>query len=156
MSYRNTLHHKTWYQSALCHFNYIPERAHVRLQFRLLSEHNNHTSGRPPDSRIWQEIKVISRCSVWCQPCVCVHTNRCGAGMTDNLSTKRFYLTHLSAVQFLLSQAALMTSLSGSDSTLLFTVSVYTPMYCMYIWVFNLTFEEISVLQYTVIVWYIA
>lgn len=138
---------------------YSRESAHVRLQFRLLSEHNNHTSGRPPDSRIWQEIKVISRCSVWCQPSVCVHTNRCGAGMTDNLSTKRFYLTHLSAVTaFLLSQAVLMTSVSGSDSTLLFTVSVYKPMYCMYIWVFNLAFEEISVLQlqYTVIVWYIA
>lgn len=67
--------------------------------------------------------------------CVCVHTNRCGAWMTDNLSTKSFYLTHLSAVTiFLLSEAALMVSLSGSGTTfIVYSMNIYSmdikPMY---------------------------
>lgn len=123
---------------------YSRESPHVRVQFTPLSEHDNRNSGCPPDSRIWQEIKVISRCSVWCQPSVCVHTNRCGARMTDNLSTKSFYLTHLSAVTiFLLLEAVLMTSLSGSDSTfIIYSVCVLymctKPMCCIYIWVYSI------------------
>lgn len=53
---------------------------------------------------------------------LCVHINRCGAQMTDNLSSKYFYSTHLSVVMTsLLSQQVL---LSATDNTVLFTLSV--------------------------------
>lgn len=57
----------------------------VRLQFAALSEHDKHNSCCPPNLLLWQEIKVPSRCSGWCQPSVCIYIHRCEAQMTDNL-----------------------------------------------------------------------
>lgn len=114
MKYNATMlpHTVPWNMMSICSLRcklHSWQDTNVRLQFTLLQEHDNHNSGCPPDSPIWQEIKVISRCSAWCQPSACVHTNRCGARMTDNLSTKSFYLTHLRALTtFLLSEAGLM------------------------------------------------
>lgn len=137
MPYHVTLYHKIWYQSALCHLNYPRESTHVRLQFTPLPEHDNRNSDCPPDSRIWQEIKVTSRCSGWCQPSGCVHINRCGARMTDNLSTKSFYPTHVRAVTiFLLSEAVLMTSLSRPNSTVIINSVCELNLCIMYIWVY--------------------
>lgn len=83
------------YPSALCHLSGIP---HIRLTFAPLRPRNNHNSVSPPDSHIWREIKVASRCSA-VMSAICVCTHRQMRGRDDRLC---LYLTHLSAVTTLL------------------------------------------------------
>lgn len=71
---------------------------------------------------------------------LCVHINRCGAYMTDNLSRKYFYSSHLSVVmRSLLSQQVLLSATDNSAIYIICT-SINAVLNVHYIQLFNLGF----------------
>lgn len=89
----------------------------VRLHITVLSEHDDYNSGCPPDPPyLAGNQSPIQVFGVMSAICVCVPVNRCGAQMTDNLSTQRFS-TQLSGVILfpLFLETVLITSLTVSD-----------------------------------------
>lgn len=128
MPCHRTLYHETWYQSALCLLNYIPERAHMwdsNLHYYqsmitiIVAVLLIHVFGRKSKSYPGVQCDV-SHLRVYTQTDV-------EHGWQIISLQRAFYLTHAVTI-FLLSEAVLMTSLSGSDSAFI----IYSMCVCVH------------------------
>lgn len=124
LSYCNTRCHKTWYPSALCLLSCIPERGRTsdsNLRYYqsvitvIVAVLLIHISGRKSKSHPGVQHDVSH---------LCVYTQT-DVGQGWQIMSLPHTSERSDNISFIMGLPA-MTSLSGSDSTLLFTVSVNT------------------------------
>lgn len=153
MSYYGTLHHKMWYHSSLCHFNCNPGRAHTSdsnlccyqsIIIIWVAVLLIHLFGRESKSYPGVQYDVSH---------LCVYTNRCGAGMTDNLPTKRSYLTRTQCSDNI-------SIITGDPNDITATFRQYIIIYCIcvstYVLLVSNEYLILLLLKHAVTVWYIA